>query len=220
VARTVLTARDLESAVAGGEVVVPPGSIITPLAREEAEKRGIRIRFDSTQAQPAGGTTAAKVAGAPQHAPLRTVAVGADHGGFDLKEQLVAYLRDWGYTVLDLGTSSREAVDYPDFAEAVANSIARGDAWRGVVIDAAGIGSSIAANKVPGARAALCYDRATARNSREHNDANVLSLGARLIPVEAAREILAVWLETEFGGGRHQRRIDKIIAIEARHRKH
>ena len=209
-ARTVLTARDLESTAAGGEVVVPPGSIITPLAREEAEKRGIRIRFDSAQVP---------LAGALQHAPLRTVAMGADHGGFDLKEQLATYLRDWGYTVLDLGTSSREAVDYPDFAEAVASAVARGDAWRGVVIDAAGIGSSIAANKVPGARAALCYDRATARNSREHNDANVLSLGARLIPAEAAREILAVWLETEFGGGRHQRRIDKIIAIEERHRK-
>jgi ribose 5-phosphate isomerase B len=110
-------------------------------------------------------------------------------------------------------------VDYPDFAEAVANAIVRGDAWRGVVIDSAGIGSSIAANKVPGARAALCYDRATARNSREHNDANIISFGSRLIPAEAAREILAVWLETEFAGGRHQKRVDKIRAIEDRHRK-
>ena len=130
-----------------------------------------------------------------------------------------AYVREWGYTPLDLGTSSTDAVDYPDFAEAVANAVVRGDAWRGVVIDSAGIGSSIAANKVPGARAALCYDRATACNSREHNDANILSLGARLIPADAAREILAVWLETEFGGGRHQKRVDKIRAIEDRHRK-
>jgi len=110
-------------------------------------------------------------------------------------------------------------VDYPDFAEAVANAVARGDAWRGVVVDSAGIGSSIAANKVPGARAALCYDRASARNSREHNDANILSLGARMISEENAREILAVWLETPFAGGRHQNRINKILAIESRHQK-
>ena len=109
------------------------------------------------------------------------MAIGADHGGFELKEQLKGYLRDWGYQVLDLGTDSAEAVDYPDFAEAVGNAVARGDAWLGVVLDSAGIGSSIAANKVPGVRAALCYDRATARNSREHNDANVLTLGAKLI---------------------------------------
>jgi ribose 5-phosphate isomerase B len=117
---------------------------------------------------------------------------------------------------LDLGTDSTAAVDYPDFAEAVANAVARGDAWLGVVVDSAGIGSSIAANKVAGARAALCYDRATARNSREHNDANVLSLGAKLISPEAAREILAIWLSTPFAGGRHQRRVDKIRSIEGR----
>ena len=152
-------------------------------------------------------------------APSRVVAVGSDHGGFDLKEQLRSHLQEWGYTPLDLGTFTRDAVDYPDFAEAVANAVIRGDAWRGVVIDSAGIGSSIAANKVPGARAALCYDRATARNSREHNDANLLSLGARLIPAETAREILAVWLETPFAGGRHEKRVDKIRAIEARHSK-
>jgi ribose 5-phosphate isomerase B len=211
VARTVLTVRDLEGVAPGGEIVVPPGSIVTPLAREEAEKRGIRIRFDAAkESSPADSSQASSP---------RIVALGADHGGFDLKEELAGYLREWGYTVLDLGTSGREAVDYPDFAEAVADAVVRGDAWRGVVIDSAGIGSSIAANKVPGARAALCYDRATARNSREHNDANVLSLGARLIPVEVAREILAVWLETAFAGGRHQRRIDKVVAIEQRHRK-
>ncbi|MGB6429541.1 MAG: ribose 5-phosphate isomerase B, partial [Candidatus Acidiferrales bacterium] len=149
----------------------------------------------------------------------RRVALGADHGGFEMKEQLKSYLREWGYAVLDLGTDSTAAVDYPDFAEAVAAAVARGDAWRGVVLDSAGIGSSIAANKVPGARAALCYDRVTARNSREHNDANVLSLGAKLISIESAREILAAWLETPFAGGRHQRRVDKIRGIEKRYSK-
>jgi ribose 5-phosphate isomerase B len=126
-------------------------------------------------------------------------------------------LRDWGYEVLDLGTNTSAPVDYPDFAEAVAKAVTCGDAVCGIVIDSAGIGSAIAANKVPGARAALCYDRATARNSREHNDANVLSLGARFLPPESAREILAVWLQTPFAGGRHQRRVDKIRAIEQRY---
>ncbi len=205
--RPVLTTRDLDDTPDGGEITIAPDSLITPLARDEAERRRISIRIQETLTQ------------SGQSNYGRIVAIGADHGGFALKEELKAYLRDWGYTPLDLGTSSTEPVDYPDFAEAVANAIVRGDAWRGVVIDSAGIGSSIAANKVPGARAALCYDRATARNSREHNDANIISLGSRLIPAEAAREILAVWLETEFAGGRHQKRVDKIRAIEHRHRK-
>ena len=205
--RSVLTARDLESTPDGGEIAIAPDTLITPLAREEAERRRISIRV--AEAAPGGAGPHVR----------RVVAIGADHGGYDLKEQLKAFLRDWGYVVLDQGTDGTAAVDYPDFAEAVANAVVRGDAWRGVVIDSAGIGSCIAANKVPGARAALCYDRVTARNSREHNDANILSLGARLISPETAREILAGWLETPFGGGRHQRRVDKITAIEERHRK-
>jgi ribose 5-phosphate isomerase B len=207
VPRPVLTTRELEDTPDGGEIAIAPDTLITPLARDEVERRKIILRVAEASKQSA-------------HSHFgRVVALGADHGGFALKEDLKTYVRDWGYTPLDLGTSSIEAVDYPDFAEAVANAVVRGDAWRGVVIDSAGIGSSIAANKVPGARAALCYDRATARNSREHNDANILSLGARLIPADAAREILAVWLETEFGRGRHQKRVDKIRAIEDRHRK-
>ena len=205
--RPVLTARDLEAIADGGEIAIAPDTLITPLARDAAEQRGIHIRVEQPKAESASSNYA------------KVVALGADHGGFALKEQLKTYLRDWGYTPLDLGTSSTEAVDYPDFAEAVANAIARGDAWRGVVVDSAGIGSSIAANKVPGARAALCYDRASARNSREHNDANIMTLGARMISEETAREILAVWLETPFAGGRHQNRINKIRAIESRHLK-
>jgi len=210
VARKVLTVRELESVGQGGELVVAFGTIITPLARDEAEARGITIRFEEPKlADDEGPTSVAS----------RAIAIGADHGGFDLKEELKGYLVAWGYTVLDQGTANRDAVDYPDFAEAVANAVVRGDASRGIVIDSAGIGSSIAANKVPGARAALCYDRATARNSREHNDANILSLGARLIASEVAREIVAAWLETPFAGGRHQKRVDKIRAIEKRHLK-
>jgi ribose 5-phosphate isomerase B len=210
VARKVLTVRDLESVGEGGELVVALGTIVTPLARDEAAARGITIRF--ADPKPAGAEGEATPS-------ARAIAIGADHGGFDLKEELKGYLVAWGYTVLDQGTTSRDAVDYPDFAEAVANAVVRGAASRGIVIDSAGIGSSIAANKVPGARAALCYDRATARNSREHNDANILALGARLIPAEVAREIVAAWLETPFAGGRHQKRVDKIRAIEKRHLK-
>jgi len=210
VPRKVLTMRDLESVGEGGEVVVALGTIVTPLARDEAAARGITIRFEDPKPPVAEGEATPSA---------RAIAIGTDHGGFDLKEELKGYLVAWGYTVLDQGTTSRDAVDYPDFAEAVANAVVRGDAFRGIVIDSAGIGSSIAANKVPGARAALCYDRATARNSREHNDANILSLGARLIPAEVAREIVAAWLETPFAGGRHQKRVDKIRAIEKRHLK-
>ena len=212
--KPVLTAADLERVPEGGEVTVTQETLITPLARDEAERRGITFRTVPSNEREASGGVVEAAGGEKVFA--RVVAIGADHGGFELKEQLKAYLRDWGYKFLDLGTDSTAAVDYPDFAEAVANTVARGDAWLGVVVDSAGIGSSIAANKVAGARAALCYDRATARNSREHNDANVLSLGAKLISPEAAREILAIWLSTPFAGGRHQRRVDKIRSIEER----
>ena len=146
----------------------------------------------------------------------RVVALGADHGGFSLKEELEAHLTANGYSVLDCGTHNSEAVDYPDFAEAVARKVSSGEAWRGILVDGAGIGSCMAANKVRGVRAALCHDYATAVNSREHNDANVLTLGAGLTGPALARQIVDTWLGTEFGGGRHAKRVDKIMAIEAR----
>jgi ribose 5-phosphate isomerase B len=145
----------------------------------------------------------------------RAVALGADHGGFAMKEELEKHLQAAGYSVLDCGTHSAEAVDYPDFAEAVARKVSSGEAWRGIIVDGAGIGSCMAANKVHGVRAALCYDYATAVNSREHNDANVLTLGAGLIGLALAKQIVDTWLRTEFGGGRHAKRVDKIMAIEA-----
>jgi ribose 5-phosphate isomerase B len=145
-----------------------------------------------------------------------SVALGADHGGFALKETLKEFVAGLGYRVLDCGTQSTDAVDYPDFAYAVARLVSEGRAARGIVVDGAGLGSAMAANKVPGVRAALCYDHATALNSREHNDANVLTLGAGLIGVNLAKQIVQTWLGTEFGGGRHQRRVDKITEIEKR----
>ena len=144
----------------------------------------------------------------------KTVAIGADHGGFLLKETLKDYLTGEGYQVIDCGTDSTDSVDYPDFAQAVANQIQSGNAWRGIMIDGAGIGSCMAANKVPGVRAAMCYDHATAFNSREHNNANMLTLGAGLIGVNLAKQIVKTFLDTEFGGGRHGGRVDKIMEIE------
>jgi ribose 5-phosphate isomerase B len=212
--KPLITAADLERVPQNGELAVTEDTIVTPLAREEAERRGITFRVASPRERETS-SSGATVESSPEKS-TRIVAIGADHGGFELKRELISHLRDWGYQVLDLGTDSADAVDYPDFAEAVGHAVARGDAWLGIVLDSAGIGSSIAANKVPGVRAALCYDRATARNSREHNDANVLTLGAKLIAPEAALEIVALWLATPFAGGRHQRRVDKIRSIEER----
>jgi len=144
----------------------------------------------------------------------RSIALGADHGGYPMKEMLKSTLTKKGYPVVDCGTNSAESVDYPDFALAVAELVSQGKAWRGIIIDGAGLGSCMTANKVPGVRAAMCYDYATAVNSREHNDANVLTLGAGLIGDNLARQIVDTWLTTEFGGGRHARRVDKISAVE------
>jgi ribose 5-phosphate isomerase B len=144
----------------------------------------------------------------------KVVVIGADHGGVDLKENLKQTLIANNYDVNDVGTHTKDSVDYPDIALAVSSQVASGKAWRGVIIDGAGIGSCMAANKVPGIRAALCYDYATAKNSREHNNANVLTLGAGLIGINLAKQILITWLATDFLGGRHARRVDKIMAIQ------
>ncbi|MCL4499567.1 MAG: ribose 5-phosphate isomerase B [Chloroflexi bacterium] len=145
------------------------------------------------------------------------VALGADHAGFPLKEELKETLKRNGIEYVDFGTFSNESVDYPDFAGMVAEKVVAGEFDKGVLVCGSGIGVSIAANKVPGARAALCSEIETARLSRRHNDANVLTLGARFIDVELAKKILLVWLETEFEGGRHGRRVDKIRELERRY---
>jgi ribose 5-phosphate isomerase B len=158
---------------------------------------------------------------APQttFAGKKVVAIGADHGGFELKELLKPELAAQGFEVIDVGTHSKDPVDYPDIAHEVAKLVGTGKAWRGIMIDGAGIGSCIVANKVPGVRAGMAYDYSSAVNSREHNDTNVLTLGAGLIGVNLAKQIVKVWLSTEFGGGRHQPRINKIIAVEKQYLK-
>ena len=142
------------------------------------------------------------------------IAIGADHAGFPLKQHLIGVLEVAGHEVDDRGTDSTESVDYPPICAGVAKEVVEGRAERGIVIGGSGQGEQIAANKVDGARAALCNDLYTAEFSRTHNDANVLSLGARVVGLGLAEEILRVWLETEFEGGRHQRRVDQLAAIE------
>jgi len=162
-----------------------------------------------------------RAASAESRAPARAVspkrvALGSDHGGYALKEILLRAIReDLGWEVHDCGTHSADAVDYPDFAAAVAREVASGRAARGIVVDTAGIGSSMAANKVPGVRCALCHDDTTVQNAREHNDANVLALGARIVHRGAAVRMVRLFLTTEFAGGRHARRVQKIMALES-----
>lgn len=138
------------------------------------------------------------------------IALGSDHGGFELKERLRTLLEGKGYAVLDVGCHRKEACDYPDFAKAVAQAVLRGDCVQGIMIDGAGIGSSMACNRFPGIRAALCYDLKTILSSRQHNNANVLTLGATANPHEVVDAMVLSWLATPFEGGRHQKRVDKI----------
>lgn len=187
----------------GATLSLSPDTIITPLARQAAQER--RITLQMTPAAPPS-----LAAGRPGG---HRIAIGADHGGYELKEALKATLAA-EYEIIDCGTHSKEPVDYPDIAVAVARRVAAGEAWRGILIDGAGIGSCMAANKIAGIRAAMCYDQATAVNSREHNNANVLTLGAGLIGPNLAQQIVKTWLNTEFGGGRHAGRVAKIDALD------
>jgi ribose 5-phosphate isomerase B len=187
------------------------------LLGEEAgdpRKRPLPAPHESSQQEK---TTDPKVGKSPDSAPR--VALGADHGGFALKQALKADLIEQGYQVIDCGAYGAEAVDYPDFAHAVASLVGDGRAWRGIIVDGAGIGSCMVANKVPGVRAAMCYDHATVVNSREHNNANVLTLGAKMISENLAKQIVNVWLTTLFGGGRHAKRVNKIMAVEHQYLK-
>ncbi|MCA1631417.1 MAG: RpiB/LacA/LacB family sugar-phosphate isomerase [Acidobacteria bacterium] len=148
----------------------------------------------------------------------KRVAVGADHGGYKMKEELKTLLAELGHHALDFGTNSTDAVDYPDFAHAVARAVSEGEADLGIVIDGAGIGSAMTANKVPGVRAAACYSVKVAVNSREHNDANVLTLGSGTITSAEMREIVRAWLLTEISEERHKKRVAKIEAVERQYR--
>ena len=186
----------------------------------DEDVRAIVTRIvDGVMARPSAPVTAETSTGSGHDRGGDVIAIGADHGGFPLKEKLAFRLRERGDTVIDCGTDSSQSVDYPDFAHAVASMVATGKARWGIIVDGAGIGSAMVANKVPGVRAALCYDLSSARNSRQHNHANVLTLGAGLIGANLAWQIVEEWLATEWGGDRHARRVDKITEIERRYSK-
>ena len=198
------------------------GAVVTPSARDTAAARGVALTDGRPTERP---SPPARVALAPAPGERSTtvrptatpslprIALGADHGGVTLKDTLLAFIRERGHAVSDLGTFGTDAVDYPDFAIAVARAVAEGRADLGIMIDGAGIGSCMAANKVPGVRAALCYDVTTAGNAREHNNANLLTLGGTLIGARLAAEIVRTFLDTPFAGGRHAARVDKIDAL-------
>ena len=178
----------------------------------EDDVRALVTRIVDALDAPGADTATAPVA--PDTPGTDAIAVGADHGGFKLKERIAFRLREQGHEVIDCGTDSQESVDYPDFARAVAEQVGSGAARWGIVVDGAGIGSAMVANKVPGVRAALCYDVSSAQNSREHNHANVLTLGAGLIGENLAWQIVEAWLATPWGEGRHARRVAMIDDIE------
>jgi ribose 5-phosphate isomerase B len=200
--RRVITEQDVPLE---GALHVETGTIFTPSARDLARERGIQVV--ELQAHEMAGLAT----------PDRTVALGSDHGGFQMKQLLRPVLEELGWFVRDVGVFEEKSADYPDIAHAAALLVAEGKAAYAVIVDGAGIGSSMAANKVPGIRAALCYDRASARNSREHNHANVLTLGGRMLTGTQAEDVLRTWLATPYGRGRHQGRIDKITEIERRY---
>ena len=197
--KMVITEDDVRGLEQGAVLRIGEGARLTPLAADIVSEKGIEI-----------------VRRVPRRASqtVRMIAVGADHGGFRMKEELKGFLQDLGHRVHDFGTDSEDAVDYPDIAHAVARAVAEGTVDVGIVIDGAGVGSAMTANKVPGVRAAACYSVTVARNSREHNDANVLSLGSKTITNAEMREIVQAWLTTEISEERHRKRVAKIVAIE------
>jgi ribose 5-phosphate isomerase B len=214
--RRMVTEDDVLAAESEGRLSIPANALVTPLARDTALERRVELVRGPGASFSAKASDAPRMGGSARASTDRTVAVGADHGGYALKELLKAHVAGLGFEVTDCGTYDTSSVDYPDYAYAVASLVSEGRARWGIVVDGAGIGSCMAANKVPGVRAAMCYDHATALNSREHNDANVLTLGGALIGNSLARQIVEVWLGTDFGGGRHARRVDKIMGIERR----
>jgi len=203
-AKLVITEDDVRGLERGAVLRIAEGARLTPLAADIVNDRGIEV----VRRVPRSGLK-----------QIRTIAVGADHGGYAMKEELKAFLTELGHRIHDFGTNSESAVDYPDFAHAVARAVADSTVDVGIVIDGAGVGSAMTANKVPGVRAAACYSVEVARNSREHNGANVLTLGSKTISSDQMREIVRAWLGTDLTEDRHRKRVGKIDAIERQYQR-
>lgn len=203
-AKLVITEDDVRGLERGAVLRIAEAARLTPLAADVVSERGIEI------------VRRVHRSGSVQH---RMIGVGADHGGFAMKEELKTFLAELGHRVHDFGTNSESAVDYPDFAHAVARAVADHSVEVGIMIDGAGVGSAMTANKVPGVRAAACYSAEVARNSREHNGANVLTLGSKTISSEQMREIVRAWLATDLTEDRHRKRVGKIEAVERQYQR-
>jgi len=202
--KSVITEDDVRGLEAGAVLRIGEESRLTPLAADIVKEKGIElVRRPSRR-----GSRATKL-----------IAVGADHGGYQMKEELKTFLEELGHRIQDFGTNSEAAVDYPDFAHAVARAVSNGTSDVGIIIDGAGVGSAMTANKVPGVRAAACYSVAVAKNSREHNGANVLSLGSKTISSKDMREIVAAWLTTDLTEDRHMKRVAKIDAVQKQYQR-
>jgi ribose 5-phosphate isomerase B len=204
----IITESDARVLPRGEAVLLARGGHVTPLAQDTLKERRISVVHEDR--------VAAEDASLAPRPDIRSIAIASDHTGVNLRHALVTFLRGRGLAVQDLGTDGREAVDYPDVAASVAELVARGEVDGGVVIDGAGIGSAIAANKVRGVRAAMAVNETIARYSREHNGANVLTLGATLVTVDEARAIVEAWLTTAMKEPRYIRRLLKIRALENR----
>jgi ribose 5-phosphate isomerase B len=203
-AKSVITEDDVRGLEAGAVLRIGEDARLTPLAADIVSEKKIEI---VRRASRRGSKTS------------KLIAVGADHGGFKMKEDLKVLLTELGHRVQDFGAYSEDAVDYPDFAHAVARAVANGSSDLGIMIDGAGVGSAMTANKVPGVRAAACYSVDVARNSREHNDANVLTLGSKTINSKQMREIVTTWLSTEITEDRHRKRVAKIDAVQRQYQR-
>jgi ribose 5-phosphate isomerase B len=203
----IITEADARTIDVGATVELSRGGHVTPLAKDTLAARRVTV-------VPAGSQDPSLPADLAPAADVRRVAIGNDHTGIPLKRAILQHLRGSGRAVVDLGTNETGAVDYPDVAAQVARAVARGEADAGIVIDGAGIGSSIAANKIRGVRAAMCADETIARYSREHNGANVLTLGSTVVAVDAALRIVDTWIQTPMREARYIRRLLKIRRLE------
>ena len=201
----IITEADARVLEIGSSVTLKPGGHVTPLAADTLKARRVTVL---------SGVAEASLDGLAPVSNIRSLAIGSDHSGVALKAKLVDHLRQRGLSVLDVGTAGPEPVDYPDIAARVGRLVARTEVDAAIVIDGAGLGSAIAANKIDGVRAAMCTDKTLARYAREHNGANVLALGATLLSVEDAKAIVDTWIATPMGEARYIRRLAKIRALE------
>lgn len=208
-ANKLITEDDIKKMLINGakEIVIEKGTVLTPLANDRIRYSGLKIVSGTSNLSSPDSNVNAKIS------------IGSDHTGVKMKKLLYDYLKSKGYDLFDVGTFTEDAVDYPDIAYKVANSVAIGEVKFGIIIDATGIPSAITANKIPGIRAATCYNEFTAKSSREHNNANVLVVGARALGEETIKSIADVWLTSKFLGDRHQKRLDKIKSIEDKYSK-